>query len=374
MKKTFLRACMLGLIVIALAGCGNEGVVTADHNDVPEPVDNVPVSEEPVKEVPVVESTVTKKPEVMDVVTDLDYEKIRPDESGEIMIIMYHNLSEKNMTYSRTIDSFKSDLQRLYDMGFSAVSMRDYINGKFDVEAGRTPVVLTFDDGHRTNFNYLETDDGLLIDPDCVVGILDAFYVENPLFGKAAVFYLNAGNPFGQPKYIEQKLLYLHEQGYEIGNHAYNHEDLSEMDADGIQKALGKNVQHFNKLNSDLVMESLALPYGKGPQNEALKIYALNGRYEGFEYNNQTVLRVGWKPYLPVYHMDFSQSGVHRVQSGDADMQLSWWLDEYEKNPQRKFISDGLENRISIPSVHLDRINLDAISDKELFEYTLEDL
>lgn len=374
MKKLFARGWLAGLIVIILVGCGNEGMVTSDDQDVFEPNVEEIVSEEPVSEEPVIEPSVTEEPEKSVVVDELDYELTRPDESGEIMIVMYHNLSETNTTYSRTIESFKNDLKRLYDMGFSSVSMSDYIKGNFNVEAGRTPVVLTFDDGHRSNFNLLETDDGLVIDPDCVVGILDAFYEENPSFGKAAIFYLNAGNPFGQPKYIEQKLQYLFEQGYEIGNHAYNHENLTELDAEGIQRALGKNIAHFNKLNQNLVMESLALPYGKSPQSDELKSYVIKGQFDGFDYHNKTVLRVGWKPYLPIYHVNFNESGVHRVQSGDGDMQLTWWLDEYEKKPYRRFISDGLPNRITVPSLNLERIDRDAISEKELFEYTLEDL
>lgn len=369
MKKKFVGGCLIWILVIFLVGCGNEVVVKTNDEVIPDPIAEQPVVEESVVEQLVIEPIETEKPEEIEVVEELDYELVEPDESGEIMIVMYHNLTETNTTYSRTVESFKSDLQRLYDMGFSAVSMKDYIDGSFDIEAGRTPVVLTFDDGHRSNFNYLETEDGLEIDPDCVVGILDAFYEENPRFGRAAIFYLNAGNPFGQPKHIEKKLQYLFDHGYEIGNHAYNHEDLTKLDAEGIQRAIGKNTAHFNNLNQNLVMESLALPYGKSPQIDELKTYVINGQYEGFEYSNHTVLRVGWKPYIPVYHVDFNKSGVHRVQSGDGDMQLSWWLDEYEKNPQRRFVSDGLENRLSVPTLHLNRINVEAISDKEVFEY-----
>lgn len=367
MKKLFVIGYLTWILVVLTVGCSHDEVVKSDDEFTSDPI-----AEKPVKVEPVAEPIETDEPEIAEVVDELDFEQIRPDESGEVMVIMYHNLSETNTKYSRTIESFKSDLQRLYDMGFSAVSMKDYIDGSFDIEAGRTPVVLTFDDGHRSNFNYLESEDGLEIDPDCVIGILDEFYEENPIFGRAAIFYLNAGNPFGQPKYIEQKLQYLFDQGYEIGNHAYNHEDLSDLDGEGIQRALGKNAAHFGKLNQNLVMESLALPYGKSPQNEDLKTFVIKGQYEGLEYSNQTVLRVGWKPYLPSYHVDFNTSGVHRVQSGDGDMQLTWWLDEYEKNPQRRFISDGLENRISVPSQHMNRINVEVISDKELFEFELE--
>lgn len=302
----------------------------------------------------------------------VDYKTIKPNESGEIMIVMYHNLSERNSEYARTVESFKSDLQRLYDMGFTTIPMSAFINGSYDVPAGRTPVVLTFDDGHRTNFNYLEKEGEIEVDPNCVVAILDDFYERNPEFGRSAVFYLNAGNPFGQPEYIEEKLQYLYDNGYEIGNHAYDHEDLSVLNAEGIQKALGRNVQHFNQINSQLQMASLALPYGKAPSSDLLRHYVVEGDYETVAYHNEIVLKVGWKPTRPIYSSGFDPSRVHRVQSGDGDMQLTWWLNQYEKTPEKRFISDGLANRVSVPNAFSESINMDKLGELELFLYDPE--
>ncbi len=268
------------------------------------------------------------------------------NESGEVMVIMYHNLGEKNTDYARTVESFKADLERLYNMGFRTISMQDYIDGHYDVPLGKTPVVLTFDDGHQSNFNFL--DDGS-IDPNCVVGILNAFYEEHPDFGKHAIFYLNGGDPFGQSDLIDQKLSYLLENGYEIGNHTTNHAHLNEADAALIQKEIGGNANAFHALNENIVMNSLALPYGQRPEDEYLRSLIESGSYEGQTYENKVILLVGWRPHWPLYNTGVSHTAVNRVQSGDAEYQLTWWLDNYEANDSRRFYSDGDASVITVP-------------------------
>lgn len=371
MKKTLIILWIL-LMGVALAACG--GDVSTDSKIEPttsavtsiNEVASEPATEPPTTEPPTTEAPTTEPPSTEPL---LDYATVKPDESGEIMIVMYHNLSNQNTNYARTVESFKGDLQRLNDMGFSTIKMSDYVNGFIDVPAGRTPVLLTFDDGHITNFKYLEQEDELVVDPESVVGILDAFDETYPEFGKSAVFYLNAGNPFGQPKYLMEKLTYLYENGYEIGNHAFDHEDLSTLDGGGIQRALGKNVQHFKQKLPQLAMETLALPYGKAPTEQSLIEVVMKGSFEEIQYVNRVALKVGWKPTGPVYKVDFNPSAVHRVQSGDGDMQLTWWLDQYEKSPDKRFISDGDPKTITVPREKEALINTDWLNDYKLNLY-----
>lgn len=304
--------------------------------------------------------------------TIMDYQTVKPDESKEIMVIMYHNLSDKNSEYGRTIESFKQDLERLYNMGFRTISMNDYLNNNITTEAGFTPVVLTFDDGHATNFKYLDQNGELVVDPDSVVGILDEFAQKHPDFGRHAIFFLNYGNAFGQSEYLENKLNYLLDNGYEIGNHAYSHEDLSTLDSKGIQTALGKNAYLYHQLNSKISMRVLALPYGKRPKDEFLRENVQSGEYEGYSYINEGILLVGWRPTYPVYHVKFDNTAINRVQSGDGEMQLTWWLDQYEKTPSKRYISDGNPDRISVPAKFSDQVDANKVGDKDLYFYELE--
>ena len=231
MKAISKLIMVVFFIVLLLVGCTVAQTTSTDSNFTATPEVEAETDTENVPEEAEAESEITEAEGAVSVIDknendeadkkEVNYQVVKPDESKEIMVIMYHNLSEKNTDYGRTVESFKQDLERLYDMGFRTISMHDYIQNNITVEAGYTPVVLTFDDGHITNFNYIETDGQLTIDPDCVVGILDEFSNTHPGFGRNAIFYLNYGNAFGQSEYLAQKLTYLLENGYEIGNHAF---------------------------------------------------------------------------------------------------------------------------------------------------------
>lgn len=280
-----------------------------------------------------------------------EYYKSKVNETGKVMIVMYHRLGDKNGSYLRKIDDFKSDLLRLYEEGYTLISMDDYINGTYHVPMGRTPIVLTFDDGHISNFRYLDDSDAgiLQIDPECVVGIIDAFYEEHPEFGRHAIFYLNKDNPFGQPEYLSSKLSYLIENGYEVGNHTMHHLSLAELDAEGIQEAIGGNVNYYDSIEPGYHITSLALPFGIRPDDDKLRAYIFNGIYDQVAYENKLALLVGWRPEKPLYLYESGPYTLNRVQSGDDEYQLSWWLDYFKAHPDERFYSDGDPDRVSIP-------------------------
>ena len=65
--------------------------------------------------------------------------------------------------------------------------------GRSGCRAGTSPVILTFDDSSPGQFRYVERHGEWVIDPDCAVGILEAFEREHPGFGHAATFYVLPG-------------------------------------------------------------------------------------------------------------------------------------------------------------------------------------
>lgn len=301
----------------------------------------------------------------------IDVKALKPDELGKGMVIMYHTLIDKNSAYSRTVASFKQDLERLYNLGFRTVSMQDFIAGTFDLPAGCIPIVLTFDDGHISNFKYIEDASGnLTIDPDCVVGILNAFNEAHPDFGRAAIFYLNGGtSPFGQPDLLEKKLAYLRENGYEIGNHSLTHDYLNKLGAAGIQKELGANYNLFRKMAPDMSFNSLALPFGLAPKDEALRKYIVTGVYDDITYRNDAILAVGGGPTIPSYHVKYDFTRVKRVQSGDDLQQLTWWLDAFEESSKGYYVSDGVPEVITIPKEKADEIDLTRVNPDAVYVY-----
>jgi len=280
---------------------------------------------------------------------------------------MYHSLG-KNSSYGRSVESFRSDIERLYEMGFRTISLKDFVNNNITVGAGYTPVVLTFDDGHKSNFFVEEVNGEIKIDPDSAVGILEDFYIEHPDFGLEATFFLNGGTPFGQKDYVSYKLNYLLEKGMDIGNHSYGHEHLKDISGEKIEKTLGRNVKELMEIIPDYQINTLALPFGERP-NDDREEYIISGEFEGVEYKNIAVLKVGWKPEVSSINKKFNFKSINRVQSGDQDFQLTYYLDQYEKNPNKRFISDGNPNIVTVPLEKEDLVDKEKLQDKELRTY-----
>ncbi|MDW7674761.1 MAG: hypothetical protein SCK28_09515, partial [Bacillota bacterium] len=98
--------------------------------------------------------------------------KLGVNELGQVMVLMYHVIGDKEAEWARTRENFRSDLLRLYELGYRSVKMSDFLKGEIATAPGTTPVILTFDDGTPGHFRFIETDDGLEVDPDSAVGIL----------------------------------------------------------------------------------------------------------------------------------------------------------------------------------------------------------
>ncbi|MDO4754205.1 MAG: polysaccharide deacetylase family protein [Bacillota bacterium] len=313
-------------------------------------------------------TTTTSETTTVDLKSGIDTEKIKPNELGEIMVLMYHRIGDTDLEYDRSVASFKKDLELLYEKGFRSVSMTDYMNSHFDIPAGTTPVVFTFDDGDISHFKVARNEKGELIpDPNCAVGILDEFYRKHPDFGRNAIFYLNA-YAFGESEHLEWKLNYLLENGYEIGNHTFGHESLDSLNAAGVQESIGKNVKYYKAINGKIDMNSIALPYGIAPVKE-LEDYAVSGEYKDQKYENKVLLLVGWRPTWPLYIKGINPRGINRVQCGEMEFQMHWWMDIYEQNPENRFISDGVPEIISVPKSWEEDINKDMIDSERLNIY-----
>ena len=81
-----------------------------------------------------------------------------PDEtvSRDVPVLMWHNLAEESsgdMTIS--VDTFRAQIEALHEAGFRTVSLQqlyDYVH--FGTELPGKPIVLTFDDGYFSNYEY----------------------------------------------------------------------------------------------------------------------------------------------------------------------------------------------------------------------------
>ena len=97
------------------------------------------------------------------------------NELGYVPVLEYHRIGPKEERWTRTPDNFRRDLTFLHNNNYYLVNMADVAAKRFDVPAGKKPVVLTFDDSTEGQFRYLKTSQGAwktgpdgkkIIDPD----------------------------------------------------------------------------------------------------------------------------------------------------------------------------------------------------------------
>ncbi len=311
-------------------------------------------------------NTTTVEPTKPEIIIDKN-----ANENGKIMILMYHGIGEEEKEWVRTSENFRKDLEVLYSKGYRLISLMDYINNNIKVEAGYTPVVMTFDDGLLNQFNMIQEDGINKIDPNCAVGLLEDFYKDHNDFGRAATFYVYYPVPFRQKDLIKEKFEFLINNGYEIGNHSYDHPSLGKIALEEVDKQLAMNVTSTKSYVPNYVVESLALPFGEAPKGDNYK-HVVSGSYEGTEYLNKAVLKVGSNPALSPNNKDFDPLKLPRVRASELKTEgtgIYDWLSYFEKNPNKRYISDGNPDVITVPSTEEANIDKDKLSGKELRIY-----
>ncbi len=306
---------------------------------------------------------------------EINYQEVKPYEVGHIMIVMYHGILD-NPPYHRTANDFIKDLEYMYEHGYRLISMRDYLDNHIQVEAGYTPIVLTFDDGLKSTFSLIEVDGELVPAPGTAIGMLEAFAKEHPDFGKAAALNINSGKHiFEGAGTLKQRLQWLVEHGYDVGNHTHTHANLRTSSPENIQKEIAQTDQFIKEIIPNYTVDFLAYPFGERPKGEQIHLIA-EGSYDNHTYKNQLAMRVGaCGPNVSPLHINFEPLNMPRVTGSEWEPQDLWWFfDFYEnKHPEYRYISDGNPDRIALPTQYEHKINKDKLEGKELYLYELEE-
>ena len=298
------------------------------------------------------------------------YQNLKVNELGNVPIMMYHGIvdTENNKYtggnvdkdgYNRTANAFRKDLEFYYEKGYRMIRLVDYVNGVIDVKEGLSPIILTFDDGDKNNFNVLgRNDDGSLkIDPNCAIGILEEFKEKHPDMNVTATFFVMDGI-FNQSTYNEEILDWLVNNGYDVGNHTTTHPDFTTIGTSKTQEVVGKMYQKLDDLIPGKYVKIVALPYGSPyKKSHANYSYILKGNYNGYEYETESALRVGWEPEVSPFHKNFDKQFLKRCRAYDNngnEFDIEMVFKNLEKN---RYISDGDKDIIVIKEADQSKIN-----------------
>ena len=301
---------------------------------------------------------------------DKYYRDLKVNELGNVPIMMYHGIidTEDNKYtggnvdkdgYNRTAKAFREDLEFYYEKGYRMIRLVDYVNGKIDVQEGLSPIILTFDDGDKNNFNVLgKNDDGTLqIDPNCAVGILEEFKKNHKDANVTATFFVMAGI-FNQSTYNEEILEWLVNNGYDIGNHTTIHPDFTTITTSKTQEVVGKMYQKLEELIPGKYVKIVALPYGSPYKKSHTNYqYILKGTYNGYDYETEAALRVGWEPEVSPFNKNFDKQFLKRCRAYDnngKEFDIEMVFKNLEKN---RYISDGNIDTIVIKETDKNKIN-----------------
>ncbi len=287
-----------------------------------------------------------------------------PNELGRFPILEWHQVGDTDGTYRVSRERFRAELEELYRRDYVPVNMSEILDGTFSVPAGKTPVLLTFDDSSPSQFRYIESYGQLVVDPTSAVGILLDFIRTRPEWKPRAIFCVlpaaSSGHAFFGDKGIDgqltawrfPKLRFLVQQGFELCNHTLWHARLDRYTDAVVQEQLARGAMAIDSAIPGYRVRVMSLPYGIWPKTREL---AFSGSWYDpkservVTYRHEAVFEVTGGPARSPYDPAFNRQVLPRV-SLQGGTKLSTTLDLLDKpGPMARFVSDGDPTTIARP-------------------------
>ncbi|RAY16602.1 polysaccharide deacetylase [Actinomadura craniellae] len=280
--------------------------------------------------------------------------RVRANELGEIPVLMYHRIVPKVETsLDRTPAELRAELEQLAKGGYVPITAAEFVSGRFNVPAGRHPVVLTFDDASPSQFGL---DGHGNPNRDSAVAILDEVGKRHPGFRPVATFFINA-EPFQLAERAGPGLRWLRQRGHEIANHTFTHADLSRLSREKVEEEISR-VESLIVSLGGAHATTLAFPFGSAPKKPEW------ARRKAGAYEFQGLFLAGWRPSPSPFSTDFDRTAISRIRSkgkikeGDCMKFCSTaWLEWLDKNPGKRYTSDGDPKTIAFPAMESDRLH-----------------
>ena len=266
-------------------------------------------------------------------------------------------------------ETFRKHLALMYAAHWYPVNMHDVLTSHIAAPAGKTPVVLTFDDARGSQFHYLP--DGT-IDPNCAVGILEAFHQQHPDWPLRATFYVlpkSAWNPvpFWQPGQETKKLRALVADGFEVANHSTTHRMMTRLSGTELTWEMAECQRYVQDRAPGATMDTMALPGGAAPKNHALWNTLLRGRLGKIVYRNRCILMAWGGPSRSWADKKFDPDRIARIGTGPG------WVERAIKALSTRrippYVSDGNPDTLAVPRSEMKFVNRSRLDGATLVVY-----
>lgn len=288
----------------------------------------------------------------------------QPNELAAIPVLEYHVIttdeSKEADPFTRTADHMREDLQWLYDHDFYVITTREFIENRISAPAGKRPVLLSFDDGHASQFRWTDTGDNVrLIDPDTAMGVLEAFFREHPDFGRGGQFAVLSFNCFADGTTLNtiedcpDKLRWMAANGYELVNHTAGHQDLLDVTDEEFAFQVGDPILWLNDIvqGDANLMDVIVMPYGNYPSRdlhpEQREMMRNGFTYEGHEIQLRGAFMVGANPTESPSSSEYDPLFIARIQAYQES--LDHWFGTIDDGDILIHVSDGNPETITIP-------------------------
>lgn len=292
------------------------------------------------------------------------------NENGRIPILMYYKFAETNPNndeWTRTFAEFEKDLKLLYENNYRPISLTDYVEGNINVPYGMTPVILTFDDAHAGQMSFNKDSDGnLVIKEKTAVAIMQKFNREHPDFELKGTFYISSENFFGFTGKTSERLQYLVDLGFELGNRTKTSYYLGNAkSAEKVQQEVGGLAKFVDEYLPGYKIDSLSLPAGSRTKTYADYMYS--GEYEGYKYENKSVVSI-YNSFAARSPIDNERelTNLPRIKVADETRGLDYWVKYYKEHPEELYISDGDALTYVINKADEDLVTVDTSYEKHV--------
>ena len=166
-------------------------------------------------------------------------------ESVKLPILMYHHISERNgrlNKYTISPDELESDLDYIQKSGYTTVGIQDLINYTNGGDLPDNPIMITFDDGYESVYDYAYP----ALKKHNMKAVVNIIAKYSELYSKSDDHNVNYAHLT-----FEQLREMTNDNTFEIGNHTYDLHSSGERK--GIQKKKNESdVKYAEIISADI--------------------------------------------------------------------------------------------------------------------------